>query len=442
MREARGSAHEGVSLPGRPPARHLGRAAVLLGVSTTTANLLGYAFAIVLSRSLGPADFGALAALLAAGLIGSIPGVALQLAVARSAATGSEAAEVTRWLRIALATGVLLMLATWVLAPIAESYLSLPDPAPVLWLGVVLFPTTLTGAFQGRLLGREQHERLSASYVSVAGLRFVSGAVAAWLGWSIAGALAGAAVASAAALAVTAALAGVPRASGGGAGSAALVRELLGAASSTAAIFVLTNVDIVLARHYLPPGESGHYAVGSLFTKAAFWGPHFLAVLAYPRLARRRARRRALVAALALTVAIGLMAVVGSSLVARRLIEVTAGPDYADIAPLAAAFALLGLLMAVLQLMVYSGLARRHRVTEAVVWFGIVAEVGLVASRFHASPGGILAACIAVNAGVATIVVLRETAAAVSSPRRGRFFTPVPQVDGALVAPPAETGGV
>ncbi len=132
---------------------HVGRAALLLGFSTTAANVLGYGFAVVLSRSLGPADFGALAALLAAGLIGSIPGVALQLAVARSAASGSEAAEVARWLRIALVSGVLLMLGTWALAPLAESFLDLPSLLPVFWLGVVLLPTTLTGAFQGRLLG-------------------------------------------------------------------------------------------------------------------------------------------------------------------------------------------------------------------------------------------------------------------------------------------------
>jgi hypothetical protein len=67
-----------------PTAGSQRRAGLLLGFSTTTANVLGYAFAIVLSRALGPADYGALAALLAAGLIGSIPGVALQLVVARS----------------------------------------------------------------------------------------------------------------------------------------------------------------------------------------------------------------------------------------------------------------------------------------------------------------------------------------------------------------------
>ncbi len=415
MPEADDAAPSAGPRPERAARAHVGRAAALLGFSTTMANVLGYGFAVVLSRSLGPSDFGALAALLAAALIGSIPGVALQLAVARSSAAGSaatEAAEVARWLRIAVVTGVLLMLGTWALAPLADSFLALPSPAPVLWLGVVLLPTTVTGAFQGRLLGAERHERLSATYLAVAGFRFVAGVAAAWLGWSITGALAGAAVASLLACVLSAALAGVPSQSPGGSPVPVLLREMGTAASATAAILVLANVDVLLARHYLPAATSGHYAVGSLFTKAAFWAPHFLAVLAYPILARRTAQRRALLIALGLTVAIGLLAVTGAAVVAHVLIDLTTGPAYADIAPLAPAFAVLGMLMAVLQLMVYAGLARRRRVTEAIVWSGIVAETALVAAAWHGGPGQILAACIAVNTAVAVLVVGRELGAA------------------------------
>ena len=411
-------------VPGRR--RSLPRGAVLLGVSTTSANVLGYAFAIVLSRSLGPADFGALAALLAAGLIGSIPGVALQLAVGRSSAGGAEASEAARWMRISVATGASLMLLTWALAPFAEPFLALAGVAPVLWLGVVLFPSTVTGAFQGRLLGKERMERLAATYLTVAGLRFLSGVVAAAEGWSITGALAAAAVASLLACLVCALLAGVPRRGAGGAGTRTLVHELVAAASSTAAILVLSNVDVVLARHYLPAAVSGHYAIGSLFTKAAFWGPHFLAVLAYPRLARRTDRRRALLAALGLTVLIGLLAVAGAALLGAALIDATAGPPYSDIAPLAPAFALLGLLMATLQLTVYSGLARRRRVIEILVWIGIAAQTALVAVAMHGGPGQILAACLAVN------LVLAVTAATVEL----RAVRPDP-AEGAVAAPAA-----
>ena len=398
-----------VAAPGRT--RSLRRAGLLLGVSTTTANVLGYAFAIVLSRSLGPSDYGALAALLAAGLIGSIPGVALQLVVARSQSrdgageAGSVTAEAARWIRLSLVTGVALMLLTWLLAPLAESYLSLGGPGPVLWLGPVMLTSTVTGAFQGLLLGSERHERLSATYIGVAGLRFLSGCLAAAVGWSTTGAIGAAAVAGLLACILTAALAGVPRSVAGGTGYQQLLGELVTASSSTAAILVLSNVDVVLARHYLSGTASGHYAVGSLFTKAAFWGPHFLAVLTYPRLSRSKDRRAALRVALALTLGIGMLAVIASFVLGQVLISASAGPAYTDIAGLAPAFAGLGTAMALLQLTIYAGLARGRRVTEVLVWTGIVGEIALVGSGLNQTPAQIVTACLVVATTVTVATV-------------------------------------
>jgi O-antigen/teichoic acid export membrane protein len=397
---------------GEATSRSLKRAGLLLGVSTTTANVLGYGFAIVLSRSLGPDDYGALAALLAAGLIGSIPGIALQLLVARGRSREPEQADAqaASWIRLSLIVGMALMLLTWLLAPLAEAYLALDGITPVLWLGFVIFSSTVTGAFQGRLLGVEEHARLSATYITVAGLRFLSGCLAALLGWSISGALGAAAAAGVLASLVCAALAGVPRGSAVGARYRVMLRDLVTACSSTAAVLVLSNVDLVLARHYLPGSGSGHYAVGSLFTKAAFWGPHFLAVLAYPRLARSKDRRAALRASLALTLCIGVAVVLGAFAAGSFLIEASAGPAYADIASLAPAFAALGTGMALVQLTVYAGLARARRVTEILVWVGIVAEIVLVVSWLNQSPGQIVLACLTVTVAVTVAAVSVELA--------------------------------
>lgn len=398
--------------PTTASAARVRRSALGLAVATVVSNLLGYGFAVVLSRSLGPGGYGALAALLALGLIGSVPAIALQLLVARETADGPDSAGA--WVRTSAVLGVALMLLMWLAAPLASGFLDLGGPLPVLWLGVTLLPVTVTGALQGILLGARRYGGLAASYLLLAGLRLVGGGVAALLGWSVAGAIAAAAVGTLLAAAVVARIAAgdVPlarrAAAGGRSHLGSHVRLLVAAASATAAILVLTNLDVVLARHYLPAAESGQYGVGALFAKASFWAPHFLAVLVFPMLVSRGGRRRSFAITTALTLAIGAVVVLGALLFAGPLLEPTVGTAYARGADLAPQFAVLGVLAAVLQLLLFAGLARRTRRAEAFVWSGIVAQVVLVAGWFHGSAEQVLGTSIAVCGVLAGVIVLDE----------------------------------
>ena len=76
---------------------------------------------------------------------------------------------------------------------------------------------------------------------------------------------------------------------------AAMVR----AAGALLGFVVLLNLDLLLARHYLPGRVAGEYAVATLFAKIAFWLPQGVGVVLLPRLADPAERRRALPSALA-----------------------------------------------------------------------------------------------------------------------------------------------
>ena len=398
--------------PSTPSAGAVRRGGAALAVATVVSNLLGYAFAVVLSRSLGPGGYGALAALLALGLIGSVPAIALQLLVARETAeTPGQGAD---WVRTSALLGVALMVLVWLTAPIATAFLGLPGPAPVLWLGVTLLPVTVTGALQGVLLGARRYGGLAASYLLLSGLRLAGAGVAAMLGWSVAGAIGAAAVGTALTAVVVARITARGRltrrdeAAAAGSGFRQHVRLLVAAASATAAILVLTNLDVVLARHYLPAEESGQYGVGALFAKAAFWAPHFLAVLVFPMLVARAERRRSFLVTTGLTLAIGAVVVLGALLFAGPLLEATVGPAYSRGADLAPQFAVLGVLAALLQLLLFAGLARRTRRAEAFVWSGIAAQVVLVAGWFHGSAEEVLITSIAVCTVLVAVIVADE----------------------------------
>ncbi len=407
---------EVLGAPASPPATssaaHVRRGGLALAVASVASNLLGYAFAVVLSRALGPGGYGALSALLALGLIGSVPAIALQLLVARE--TTDRPDRAADWVRTSAVLGVALMVMMWLAAPVATEFLGLSSPLPVLLLGVTLLPVTVVGALQGVLLSARRYGGLAASYLLLSGLRLAGAGTAAVLGWSVAGAIAAAAAGTAVAGLVVAGVTArdVPLLRRGpvaaDAGLRLHLRLLVAAASATAAILVLANVDVVLARHYLGATESGQYAIGALFAKASFWAPHFLAVLVFPMLVTRGGRRRALLITIALTVAIGGVVVLGALLFAQLLLEPTVGPGYSHGADLAPLFAVLGVLQAVLQLLLFAGLARRTRRVEALVWSGIAVQVALIAGWFHDSPEQVLGTSIAVCAVLAALIVLDE----------------------------------
>ena len=51
-----------------------------------------------------------------------------------------------------------------------------------------------------------------------------------------------------------------------------------------AGLIVLSNSDVLLARHFLSPDESGVYVLAALFAKAGLWGTQFVAMLFFPRM--------------------------------------------------------------------------------------------------------------------------------------------------------------
>ena len=69
-----------------PRSRSLPRDALVLAAGMAVANAGNYGFNLVMAFLLGPEAYGALAALLALVLVGSVPGLALQAVVARRTA--------------------------------------------------------------------------------------------------------------------------------------------------------------------------------------------------------------------------------------------------------------------------------------------------------------------------------------------------------------------
>jgi O-antigen/teichoic acid export membrane protein len=350
-------------------ARPLARLGAVLAAATLLANVLGYVLVLALSRLLPPADYGAVGALLNLAVIGLVPALAVQLVAAReTAARGRQAPVDARLGTLGLAAGGVVGLVVVVAAPLLDRYLHLGGPWAPVALGLSLVPGAGTAAVQGVLQGGERFGRLSIVLVVAAAMRCAGAALPAVAGWSVAAVIGGTLVGAVVSLGVAVAL--VPGAFGAlrTSGLGRQARDVLGSSTSTAGLLVFVNLDVLLARHGLPPALSGLYAVGSIFTKIAFWGPAFLATLLYPRMTAPGARDRAVVAAVGLTAGLGSAVVLLTGVGAGRVVALAAGERYADLGRTVALFAALGTAFAVVQVLVYARVAVADRRLGLAAW--------------------------------------------------------------------------
>ena len=302
-------------------------AGLVVAVGTGLGNVLAYGFNLVLSRGLGPGGYAELGTLLSVFLIGTVPGLAVQainarrLAVVAEASPAARAALVRGLRRRGLAVGGAVAAVFVALAPAIAALLPSVTVGGVAWTGVSLAANTVFASYLGIAQGTSRFMTMTALYLASQGSRLAIGAVAASAQVSpttvMAAQTAAWAFAAVAGRWLLRDVAGAGAATGAGAeadvaaaGSAAAwqdtephtahhgyVSEVLRATGGLGGILLLTVLDTLLASRYLTDGDLGRYNTGALLARAAFFAPSFVAMLAYPRLARPSERRRALLTA-------------------------------------------------------------------------------------------------------------------------------------------------
>lgn len=384
----------------QPPGAHVGwgSAALALGVATAVGHALSYAFSLVLSRALGPADFGALGALLGIAVVASVPATALQTQVARFSAIADTGGMARQSYRLSWWIGLGQGLVLAALAFPLTALLRLDSVVAVLLLGAGLLPVSVIAARQGTLLGRGQFGALAVTMVLVPALRLVGAGVAAAAGMDVSGALGMQTVATWVGLVAVVALVRPGRGEATDLDAGVAGPRLIGVVASGASLlglFVLANIDVLLARTFLTDTESGVYAVGALGAKIMFWGSHFVALLVFPRVARGRDGGAVLLPAGLVVAAIGVAATVASIWLAAPVLDLLVGSAYAGAAAVFPWFVVLGTLLALVQLMTYAAVAADAHRASALLWATVVAQSTVVALAAHGSIVDIVGVSIA-----------------------------------------------
>lgn len=364
----------------------------VLGLAMGLSNLIGYLMVLVLTRSLGPEDFGGYTALSTYGVLLAIPAGAFQVVIARRISARDETGR-TSGVRLALVLGLVAFAVTAALSPVLATTFHVDSAWSAVALGAMLPPMMLTGCFQGILLGRHRMGRLSSLYMTNAVTRLLAAVVAAWLDFSVLQVFLAMLAAGVVTSAVGAQLcADDVRALPGTADG--LAGEMIRSNSTLAAFVALTNVDVLLARHFLTQHESGGYALASTFGRALYWGTQFIALIIVPRMHGANASRTLLRAG-ALVVLIGGLGVGVIALSPEFWITAAGGAEFTSYGHLALICVVLGIAWALAQVWLFSDMGRDDGSLGVVTWVVVAAQCAVVAVWAHESPGQIVAVCLA-----------------------------------------------
>ena len=157
--------------------RDFARSGSSMAVSISVANLATYGFTVAASHILGPQQYGALAALMAALLVTSVLQLGLQATGARRISAEPEhRAEIEREvLRVGLVAALGLGAVMLVLAPLLERVLRLDNLVSAVLVAAACVPLTVMGAQSGVLQGERRWPPLSLIYLALGLARLLVG---------------------------------------------------------------------------------------------------------------------------------------------------------------------------------------------------------------------------------------------------------------------------
>ena len=384
------------------------RSGAVIAIAIGIMNVATYGYTVLVAHTIGKEPYGAFSALMGALLVISVLSLGLQATGARRiAAEPDQVVAIERvvlgvGLRSALVLGAVCLL----LAPVLNAVLHLHSLPTALLVGVAAIPLTYMGAQAGVLQGERRWFLLSLIYLTQ-GLGRLFFGLALIVFWPTEfAAMAGVALGCwlpviIGALALARPRTDVPHSEGHP--GLELIREVGHSSQALLAFFALSNADILVARATMSDSEAGLYAAGLIMAKAILFLPQFVVVIAFPSMSKAETSRRTLLMALGLSATLGAMGVLANLALPELALLFVGGKDFEAIGDDLWKFAIVGTLLAMIQLLVYSALARRQGRAVIMIWTALVV---LVAAAVTADTATSLVLIVATIDGVLWLCLL------------------------------------
>jgi O-antigen/teichoic acid export membrane protein len=397
----------------------------MLFIALSIANGSNYLFHVSVSRALGPSEYGALGSVLAILTVLTVPLTAIQATVARR--ISSRSAEARDWKAIihaitpyAVALSALLAL----LSPLLRPILRLDSIATGLWVAIYVTPAILSAVLRGALQGRMRFGRLALVTLFPFLLRLVLGLAAVHGGLGVEGAVAASVISDFAGVVLALLVLGYSRRSEAEpVNITTFLREVAPVGLGLAATWVLIELDLVLARHFLPPEEAGTYAAAGLLARAVLFVPGAVSLIALPHFSQHSGRGkeayRWLVASCLLVALLGIITCLLLTLASGFVVRLTFGDEYAGATELLPRLSLAMLGFGIVNLLIYFHIAANSR-TYHLLWPVAAAGTAIV-SISHESGTAIATVVLVLAWAVAALGFVISRGLALSIPGSGRL---------------------
>jgi O-antigen/teichoic acid export membrane protein len=386
--------------PPTPPTRPAVAGLGILTILSLLASALNYLSSVIFSRVLNPVGFGELTAMLALGAIIAVPTSAAQTVVAERVAVHAAMGRMDHlryMIRHGFAHIAVLAVAVTTLyvlcIPLIVELFSLRVPGPAIALSGVVFCGFLVPFALGILQGLDRLVLFGVLLVAVSLARIVFGVGWAALDGGAGGAIGGQALGMVGVLVLSAwLLRDVILTRGSGAASSGLRRKpdvrAVSASGAFIAFAVISNLDLLLAKVYLPPDDVGVYAAIAAVGKVVTFLPAAIAVVMVPNAARAHLSgesRRVLRHSAALVAGAAGLAAAPAVLAPGLMISVMFGHGYESASGALIPIVIAGAALAMLNLLVVYSVAIRDHRWPLLLLVGVAIQVVGV-TLFHESP--------------------------------------------------------
>lgn len=390
---------------------------LVLFIGGLVAGIGGFVYHAIAGRILGPEIYSQVAFLIAVYAVGTGPALILIVVLARYtamlAARGDPGVRSLfgRTVRlIAIPCLVFILLTTLFAHPIA-AYAHVGSTIPILILGFSIALIWQVAIPRGILQGLQRFTSLSLNLSLELIIRTL---VVFWLlraGYAVSGAMAAVFVGLAFVFGL-----GIFSLRDHFRGTGQRVRlRVMANFSFTAAVgiigvLILYNQDVILAKHYLSDHDAGIYGGLNKIGTILYFLTLSVSQVLFPRVVEAVAKDqhpgRILLSSAAILTALGAGALVVFAAVPHIVVNVLFGPSFHDAVPLVFPVGVIGLALALNNLLVQFFMAVHDRVFMPILAFGVLVEAGLIV-LFHSTVGAVVLDVLVALVGLLALLSVR-----------------------------------